>query len=74
MAQGAGIPGYDFKMEISLMIPYGKEPPSAGPVRISRKVMEIANTYLPENNALLPGAQFESVESDMTDMLLLPLK
>lgn len=72
LIQGAGIPGCDFKLEISLMYPYGKYAPSSGPVRIARKALFVADPFLPEGNALLPGARLETVETDMTDIQLIP--
>lgn len=72
LIQGAGVPGCDFKLEISLLYPYGKHAPVSGPVRISRKALFVADPYLPEGNALLPGARLEDVETDMTDIQLVP--
>lgn len=73
LLQGAGIPGCDFKLEISLFYPYGKDFSAAsGPVRISRKALFVADPYLPEGNALLPGSRMETVETDMTDIQLIP--
>ena len=73
LIQGAGVPGCDFKLEISLLYPYGKKhSPAAGPVRISRKALFVADPYLPEGNALLPGSRLETVETDMTDIQLVP--
>ena len=73
LIQGAGIPGCDFKLEISLLYPYGRKNAAAsGPVRISRRALFVAAPYLPEGNALLPGARLEDVETDMTDIQLIP--
>jgi len=72
LIQGAGIPGCDFKLEISLLYPYGKYSPASGPVRISRKALFVADPYLPEGNALLSGSRLETVETDMTDIQLVP--
>lgn len=72
LIQGAGIPGCDFKLEISLLYPYGKHSPASGPVRISRKALFVTDPYLPEGNALLPGSRLETVETDMTDIQLVP--
>ena len=73
LIQGAGVPGCDFKLEISLFYPYGKNFSAAsGPVRISRKALFVADPYLPEGNALLPGSRMETVETDMTDIQLIP--
>jgi len=72
LIQGAGIPGCDFKLEISLLYPYGKHSSASGPVRISRKALFVADPYLPEGNALLSGSRLETVETDMTDIQLVP--
>lgn len=72
LAQGEGIPGYDFKLEVSLFMPAETDFPKCGPVRISRKAMEVVNSYLPEGNALISGGKFEVVSNDMTDMILIP--
>lgn len=72
LIQGAGVPGCDFKLEISLMYPYGKYSSASGPVRISRRALFVADPYLPEGNALFSGARLETVETDMTDIQLIP--
>ena len=72
LAQGEGIPGYDFKLEVSLFMPAEADFPKCGPVRVSRKAMEVVNSYLPEGNALISGGKFEVVSNDMTDLVLIP--
>ena len=72
LAQGNGIPGYDFKLEVSLFMPAEADFPKCGPVRISRKAMEVVNSYLPEGGALIAGGKFEVVSNDMTDLVLIP--
>ena len=50
IAQGDHVPGYDFKFELTLMIPAKKSYSQHGPIRISRKTMEIVSTLLPDGN------------------------
>lgn len=70
LAQGNGIPGYDFKFETSVMIPVKAEDAVHGPVRISRRVMEVVSTLLPEDNPFFSGATLETVSNDMTDLTI----
>lgn len=72
IAQGDRIPGYDFKFELSLMIPAKKKHALHGPMRISRKTMEIVSAILPEDNPFFGGMILETVSNDMTDMFIIP--
>ena len=70
--QGKNIPGYDFKFELSIMIPAKKKHAIHGPMRVSRKTMEIVSTLLPEENPFFGGSILETVSNDMTDLFIIP--
>lgn len=72
IAQGKNIPGYDFKFELSIMIPAKKKHAIHGPMRVSRKTMEIVSTLLPEENPFFGGSILETVSNDMTDLFIIP--
>lgn len=72
IAQGDGIPGYDFKFELSLMIPAQKKDARHGPLRVSRRTMEVVSTLLPESNPFFGGMTLETVSNDMTDLFIIP--
>ena len=72
IAQGDHVPGYDFKFELTLMIPAKKQNAQHGPMRISRRTMEIVSTLLPEGNPFFGGMTMETVSNDMTDMFIIP--
>ena len=72
IAQGDHIPGYDFKFELSLMIPAKKPYAQHGPMRISGRTMEVVSTLLPEGNPFFGGMTMETVSNDMTDIIIIP--
>ena len=72
IAQGDHVPGYDFKFELTLMMPAKKSDAQHGPMRISRKTMEIVSTLLPDGNPFFGGMTMETVSNDMTDIFIIP--
>ena len=72
IAQGDHIPGYDFKFELTLMMPAKKHHAQHGPMRISRRTMEVVSTLLPDGNPFFGGMTMETVSNDMTDIFIIP--
>lgn len=74
LLSSAGIPGYDCKIEALYRFPLSAE---AGgkplpPLSISRKITEVVERLLPEDNPVFSGTKFRVIRNNSAEIVLLP--
>ena len=66
------VPGFDFRLNISLLLPV--DPAKGGALKISRSGQEMVNKALPEGNPLSAGKTVEASVRDSMDAVVIPLR